>query len=205
MKSLRHAAAPLTMDYTRLTLAEVRAALHDIARDSQDTFGRLSGEQLNWQPDQARWSVAQCFDHLLTTNALMLQAAGTSLDPSRPRTVWQRLPVLPGMFGRLMIRSLTPSATRKLKAPAAARPVFSEIPEGVVARFADQQREIGTWLETIDAPRAERTIVTSPFIRLITYSVLDACRLIVAHDHRHMQQARRVTAMPGFPGSSAVR
>jgi hypothetical protein len=119
--------------------------------------------------------------------------------------MWQRLPVLPGVFGRLMIRSLTPTATRKLKAPAAARPVFSEIPEGVVGRFAEQQREMAAWLERLDAARAERTIMTSPFARVITYTVLDACRLVVAHDHRHMQQARRVMAMPGFPGLDAAR
>jgi hypothetical protein len=192
------------MDYTRLTLAEVRTALHDIARASEDTFGRLSAAQLNWQPDHTRWSVAQCLDHLLTTNALMLQSARTALDVSQPRTMWQRLPVLPGVFGRLMIRSLTPTATRKLKAPAAARPVFSEIPEGVVGRFAEQQREMAAWLERLDAARAERTIMTSPFARVITYTVLDACRLVVAHDHRHMQQARRVMAMPGFPGLDAA-
>lgn len=189
------------MDYTALTLAEVRSALDDIARGSQDTFGRLTPRQLNWRPDEARWGVAQCFDHLVTANRLMLQSAAAALDESQPRTVWQRLPVLPGMFGRLMIRSLTPTATRKLRAPMSARPAFSELPGDIVRRFADQQREAAAWMAEVGEGRAERTIMASPFLRVITYSVLDACRLMVAHDQRHIEQARRVTTAPGFPGA----
>jgi hypothetical protein len=43
--------------------------------------------------------------------------------------------------------------------------------------------------------------MTSPFVRFITYSVLDGWRLAVAHDRRHFEQARRVTLMPEFPKS----
>ena len=41
--------------------------------------------------------------------------------------------------------------------------------------------------------------MTSPFVGFITYSVLDGARLMLAHDHRHIEQARRVTQAPGFP------
>jgi len=190
------------MDYTRLTLAETRTALGEIARDAQNTFGALDGRQLNWRPDETRWGVAQCLEHLLASNRLMLQSAHSALDDSQPRTIWQRLPVWPRLLGPIMVRSLTPSATRKFKAPPAARPVFTALPDDIVRRFADQQREIAAWLETVDQSRADRTILTSPFVRVVTYSLMDACRLIVAHDRRHMEQARRVMALPEFPKPS---
>lgn len=193
------------MDYTQLTLADVGTELHDIAREAQEVFGALDARQLNWRPDETRWGVAQCFEHLLSTNRLMLTAARASLDGSQPRSIWQRLPILPGMIGRVMIRSLTPTATRKLSAPAAARPVFTDIPDDVVRRFADQQRDAAAWIAQLDPARAERTIMASPFIRVITYSVLDALRLIAAHDRRHMEQARRVMRMPEFPAAQAAR
>jgi len=41
--------------------------------------------------------------------------------------------------------------------------------------------------------------MVSPFVRFITYSVLDGCRLMAAHDRRHFEQARRVTQTAGFP------
>ena len=189
------------MDYTALTLAQARTAVDDIARESRDTFGGLTARQLNWRPDDTRWGVAQCFDHLLTANRLMLQSAHSALDASQPRTIWQRLPVLPGLFGRLMLRSLTPTATRKLSAPSAARPGFSDLPDDIVRRFADQAQEAAAWMATLGDARAARTNMASPFIRVVTYSVLDACRLMAAHDRRHFEQARRVMTSPGFPAA----
>jgi len=34
---------------------------------------------------------------------------------------------------------------------------------------------------------------------VVTYSLMDAYRVIVVHAHRHFQQAQRVTAESGFP------
>jgi hypothetical protein len=81
-------------------------------------FGGFDARQLNWRPDVARWSVAQCSEHLLTANRLMIQAAESALDNARPRTLWQRVPVLPGVLGRILIRSQALSPTRKFSAPA---------------------------------------------------------------------------------------
>jgi hypothetical protein len=64
------------MNYTSLSFADLRSALPDVARDARSTFGDLGVAQLNWRPDATRWSVAQCFQHLLTANRLMLRAAG---------------------------------------------------------------------------------------------------------------------------------
>jgi hypothetical protein len=41
--------------------------------------------------------------------------------------------------------------------------------------------------------------MTSPFLGIITYSLLDACRMIVVHERRHFEQGRRVMAAEGFP------
>ena len=187
------------MDYTTLSLDQVRAGLDDIAGDAQATFGRLDARQLNWRSDPSRWSVAQCFEHLITTNRLMFRAAEEALDDSRPRTVWQRLPVLPGFVGRMMIRSLTPEATRKMTAPSQAQPTASDIPADIVQRFVQQNRDAAASVQAQDEGRLTRTIMASPFIKVLTYSVLDAWRLMVAHERRHFEQARRVTQTPGFP------
>ena len=187
------------MDYTTLSLGEVRTALAELSRDAEVTFGGLDVHQLNWRPDPSRWSVAQCFEHLLTANRMMFRAATDALDESRPRSIWQRMPVLPALFGRLLIRSQAPSSTRKFVAPTVAQPSTSAIAADVVSRFVDQQRDAAERLHALDERIATRTIMASPFIRFITYSVLDGWRVVVAHDHRHVEQARRVMQSPGFP------
>jgi hypothetical protein len=186
-------------DYTKLSLADVATALSDIARDAQATFGGLDGRQLNWRPDAARWSVAQCFEHLLTTNRLMSAAADDALRAGRPRTVWERLPVLPGVFGRMMIRSQAPDSTRKFTAPTDARPAMSDIAADIIQRFVQQHLGMAARVRALDERDAAGTVMTSPFVKVITYSVLDGWRLMVAHDRRHFEQARRVAQSPGFP------
>jgi hypothetical protein len=186
------------MDYTTLTLTHIRAALDDIARETQETFGALDARQLNWRPDATSWSVGQCFDHLVTSNRLMLQQAEAAIDASKPKSVWQRLPVVPRVLGQLMIRSLTPNVTRKFKTPSLAVPATSDIPLDILERFAEQQRNAAIWMRSLDE-RESAAIMTSPFAKMITYSVLDGCRIIATHNRRHFEQARRVTALPNFP------
>ena len=47
--------------------------------------------------------------------------------------------------------------------------------------------------------------ITSPVSRLITYSLMDAYRIIVVHEQNHLVQPRRVMESPGFPGARADR
>jgi len=185
------------MDYTSLSFGEIASGIRDVARDAQATFGGLSAAQLNWQSDPTRWSVAQCFEHLVTANRLMLESAERALQNGP--TMWQRVPVLPGLIGPAMIRSQAPTVTRKYKAPPSARPTASEIGGDIIQRFTDQHAAIAAWMEKLDERAAARTIMGSPFLRLITYSVTDGLRLLVAHDHRHFEQARCVTQSEGFP------
>lgn len=189
------------MDYTTLSLADVKTGLENVARDAQATFGGLNAGQLNWRPDATRWSVAQCFEHLLTSNRLMLQSADNALRGTPPPTIWQRLPVLPGVFGRMLVRSQAPTAERRFKAPSKAQPAASDIAADVIQRFVDQHRDAVLRVQTLDEGKAAHTIMTSPFAKVVTYSVLDGWRLMFTHDRRHFEQARRVTQEPGFPGS----
>jgi len=187
------------MDYARLSLPQVGIELDRIAGEAQAAFGTLEPRQLNWKPDATRWSVGQCFEHLVTANRLMFAAALAALDPGHPRTIWQRLPVLPGLVGPMMVRSQAPENARRFSAPAAAQPAASDVAAGIVERFVAQQREGAGAVARLDERTAGETIMVWPFVRVVAYSVLDGWRLVVAHDRRHIEQARRVMAAPGFP------
>ena len=190
------------MNYTSLTLAELEAEFAAIARDTQTVFGALDGPQLNWRRDDSSWSVAQCFDHLLTINRQMFQAMDAATDSSRPRTVWQRLPLLPSLFGSMMIKSQMPQSKRKFKAPAKAVPSASAIDKQIIERFVADQHQGAARIRSLGGRDVARINMVSPFVSFITYSVLDGCRLIVTHERRHFEQARRVTLEPAFPGAN---
>src|SRR5688572_7702470 len=154
------------MDYATLSLADVRSGLDAVARETHATFGGLDARQLNWRPAEARWSIAQCFDHLLTANRQMFQAAEDALNGSTPRTVWQRLPVLPRVLGRTLIRSQAPTATRRFSAPSMALPAASDIAPGIIQAFVEQHHRAVTRLRELDERHAARVIMVSPFIKV---------------------------------------
>lgn len=188
------------MDYTTLSPAEVRAELDAIALDVEAGFSGLDGRQLDWKPDPSRWSVGQCLEHLLAANGQMAEMAERALDPSRSRSLWQRLPGWPGLAGRMLIRTQSPEAARKFKAPGSAQPAASAVDAAIVRRLVDQQRDLARRLDAAAGRDLAGTIMVSPFLSIVTYSVLDGWRLIVAHERRHLQQARRVMETAGFPG-----
>jgi hypothetical protein len=187
------------MRYTSLSLADVIAEFGTMAVDTDAVFGSLSERQLNWRPDQTRWSIAQCFDHLLNANAKMFESVDAAIRRPNAQTVWQRVPILPRLYGLMLIRSQAPETTRRMTAPRQARPSTSAIDRGIVQRFVAYQHEAAERVRALEGRDVDRIKMVSPFVSFITYSVLDGCRLIVTHQRRHFEQAYRVIREPGFP------
>jgi len=186
------------MDYGQADLPAVLAEANRIASEAKSSFGNLSESQLNWKPSADRWSVAQCFDHLLQSNKGYLPIIDSVLAGKKP-TLLERVPVFPGLLGKLLIKQLDPTTTRKLKSPKNFVPAQSDISASVIDDFVDQQNTIVQKMKSTDHLNLEKIIITSPAVSAVTYSLMDAYRVIVVHEARHFQQAKRVTEESGFP------
>jgi len=187
------------MEYTTLSMAEVRDELDAIARDAHSVFGHLDERQLKWRPDAPSWSVAQCFDHLIVSERPFVPIFEEIQAGRRHPRLRERIPVLPRLFGALLINTLRPDSGRRVRARAAFLPSQSDLPPGVVATFLEQQRRLRDLMAAFRGRDADGIIVTSPVLGLITYSLMDACRIVVAHEQNHVMQATRVAAAAGFP------
>ena len=109
------------------------------------------------------------------------------------------MPLLPGLAGRLLIKSLDPKSTRKIKAPQKFQPAQSDISVSVLDDFVDMQAKIVEKMKATERLDLEKIIITSPVGSAITYSLMDAYRIVVVHEHRHFEQAKRVTEEAAFP------
>lgn len=172
-----------------------------IADDARSSFGNLTAEQLNWKPSAERWSVGQCFDHLINSNKGYLPIIESVRGGTKKTRFMERLPVLPGLAGKLLIKSLDPASTRRIKAPKRFEPAQSNISASVIDDFAAQQEKVIEGMKSTSDLDLERIVITSPAASFVTYSLMDAYRIIVVHERRHFQQAQRVTEESGFPGS----
>ena len=180
-------------------LARFVEELGAVTAEARKVFGRLSAEQLNWKPSAERWSVGQCFDHLIQTNRTFFADMERIAKGTFKSSTWARVSPLSGLFARLILRSLDPVKGRKSKAPRVFLPASSDVDADVIEKFAEHQRELTERMRATAARDLRRTMVTSPVAAVATYSLFDAYRIVVAHERKHFEQARRVMEEPGFP------
>lgn len=185
------------------TLAEVLEGLRAAGRDARREFGALDAEQLNWKPSPERWSVAQVFEHLAKTNESYLPLLEEVARGERRPSALERYSPLSGFWGKFLIKALQPESRRKLKTSAKFEPSSSNIDAGVLSRFAETQEKLAGLVEATAKLDLRRVVVTSPFNSLVTYNLLDAYRGVVAHERRHLAQARAVVETEGFPRAAA--
>ena len=180
-------------------LAGLVEQIETVAVDAERVFGSLSPAQLNWKPSAERWSVGQCFDHLINSNRGYLPIFDSVIAGRKESSVWQKLPVLPGVWGKLLIKFLDPASTRKIKAPKKFEPAQSDISGSIIHDFVAQQATITEKMHATANMDPERIVITSPAVSVVAYSLMDAYRIIAVHERRHFQQAQRVTQESGFP------
>ena len=184
-----------------LDLSTLLAGGRQVADETHRAFRQLSAEQINWKPSEDEWSIGQCFDHLIISNRPFLTIIEEIRAGERRRRIRERIPLLPQFFGRLPIRSLRADSGRKLRARPAFSPASSRISTGIIASFIEQQRQLLQLMEATRGLDLDSITITSPVARFVTYSLMDAYRIIVVHEQNHFVQARRVMDAPGFPGA----
>jgi hypothetical protein len=178
-------------------LDELRA----VAGEAREVFGRLSEAQLNWKPSAEQCSVGQCFDHLIVTNRCFFRDMERVAAGEYRSSLWGRVSPLSGFFGRFILKALDPEKGRKTKAPRVFEPAASDVAADVIERFAAHQEELSGHMRATSGRDLRGLKVTSPVSPVATYSLLDAYRIVVAHERKHFEQARRVTRAEGFPAA----
>jgi hypothetical protein len=180
-------------------LNDLISELEKISENAQKTFGSLSAEQINWRPGAESWSVGQCFEHLIKINSAYFPEFESLIKGERKNRFWENYSPLSRFFGNLLFKSLSPQAERKLKAPKVARPAASDITPSIIEDFVKHQAEVADKIRQTENLETKKIIITSPFIKVITYSLFDSYRIIVTHEKRHFEQAERVMQTEGFP------
>ncbi len=177
--------------------------LRKIKDDSIKMFGNLSSSQLNWKPSIDKWSIGQCFDHIIITNEKYFPEINDLIKGIRKNNFWAKVPFLPRMFGKLFIDTMSPSKNRKVKAPKSLLPSRSNIGQDIIEKFARHQDvliEKINQMKDLD-PDPDKIIITSAVTKYITYSLNDTMTLFSLHERRHFTQAENVSTSERFPKS----
>jgi hypothetical protein len=172
--------------------------LAQVAEDATQTFGSLSAEQINWKPAADSWSIGQCFDHLVKSNQAFDPQFKELLSGNRQHSFWENYSPLTGFFGNFLLKALRNDA-KKTKAPSKDIVPPSDVPADIIEQFVKHQDEFIGKIKSLDGIDLTKTVVTSPFLKLMTYRLDTALEIACEHEKRHFRQAQRVLESDGFP------
>ncbi len=174
-------------------LDQLRSAAREIVVETRSLVHDLSDAQLMWRPAPEKWSIAECFEHLITLNGLYFPLLSDAIDaaPTSSESAYR-----PGWFERMFVRAVGPSGravrTSRVFTPPSASPSAPE-------RFCDAQDTLVELLDRAHGRDLRRVKVTSPALSLLRLRADAALEMVVAHERRHLNQARTVRDDPSFP------
>jgi DinB superfamily len=183
-------------------LAELEGYGDQLLSIRQDAAGLMSGlsdAQFNWQPEPGRWSMAGCFDHLnLSAAQLFIPSIDAAIANARARNLRSNGPFTYSAFERWMVKNNDAPPKMRFKAPSRFHPPSKRPVNDVRAEFLRWQDELSKRLSEADGLDLRRAKHKSP-IPFVKWSLGGFFQMMLAHERRHIFQARQVRQHPAFP------
>jgi hypothetical protein len=178
-------------------LEGIVSQLQEVVDDVRNSFGELPAEQLNWKPAPESWSIGQCLDHLIKSNKEFYPELDKLAAGIRKNSFWQNWSPLSGIAGSFLVNTLKKDG-QKVKTNQKMTPP-SAVPGDNVERFARHQSEFVAKIEQTENNDWNKVVLTSPFVKIMTYKMSVGLVALIEHEKRHVRQAKRVLATDGFP------
>ncbi len=163
-----------------------------VSRDFSEAFGTLTEAQLNWKPDEKRWSIAQCIKHLIHTNEPYLRSLQQLAEGTYRPTLWERISPFSDLWTWLFRLSMKEKAGTRIPAPAAFRPHSSTIDPGIIPDLVHQQAMLIQAVGETDHLPHRRSTLASPVNRWVTFRLQGLIEMLLSHERRHFHQALAV-------------
>ncbi len=155
-------------------------------------FKVLSSELYNWKPDQEKWSILECLEHLNIFGNFYLKEIERTINNAESSS--QNDEFKSGIFGNWVAESMLikNGKIKPMKTAKSKNPSFSQLPDNVIERFLDQQDIILKLIEKSKSLNLTRLKVSTDITKWIKMRLGDILRFIVYHNERHVLQAEKV-------------
>lgn len=182
------------MDVRALDIKDLKDQLDAAERDAQAVVADLGEERGGWRAETGSWSVAECLDHLATTNRVYLHAMEEPATHAREQGRLRRGPAAPGFVGRWFVGTMEPpvKAPFRMKAPRIVEPRAAPPLANAFASFRASQDEVRAFLRAHADLDLAAVRFPNPFVRGIRCSLATGLHVITAYERRHLWQAWRV-------------
>ena len=166
--------------------------IDEISSSFNQNFGNLTIEKLNWKPNSKTWSVAQNIDHLIKINESYYPVVKQIKENNYPLPWTSRIGFFVSFFGKMILNSIQPHSKRKMKTFKIWEPISSNFEKTILTSFEKHQIQLKEMIKnSADLIKAKK-IISSPANKYIVYHLDVAFDIIIAHEKRHLEQAKEV-------------
>lgn len=190
-----------TVSPTETQLSRWLDELHQVEQEVRLDLSRLSGEQFNWWPAEGKWSVAECIDHLALVTGLMLQKAKPVLEKARQAGRSGQGPYRYSMMGGWFVKMMEQPGKRPMYSPKNFAPGSNLQQAEVLGRYRSVMKDFAEMMESsydlpLDQLKAGSAAEGAGWLK---FNLAAWFAATLAHNRRHVAQAKRVLETPGFP------
>ncbi len=174
-------------------LASMLDQIEAIKREGQAVSAGLRDDQLNWHPAKDSWSIAECLQHLNVGVTKTLPAFDRAISEGRSKNQLAPGPFRYGWFSRMMVASMEPPPKFRMKSPRLIRVSVGGTYRGadLLPQFAAVRDQLAERVRQADGLDLAHVRTISPVNRLLRMPLGAYFDFIIAHDRRHLWQARQ--------------
>lgn len=198
------AAAAKTVAPTALVaeLEDYRRQVEAVRKDVDDLLDGLTDTQFNWRAAPGRWSIGECLAHLNLTGQVYFQVIDRGIREGRAAKLFGAGPYRHGWFGKFFLKRTEPPVKNlKVKAPKTVAPVNEHLVAVVRPAFMSLQQQLLRRIDEANGLDLGRIKINSPFVKFLRFDLGHSIALTIAHERRHLWQARQVRNDPHFPAA----
>lgn len=167
---------------------ELNAVTESVKRD----FGQLSSETLFLKAKPNEWSILENFDHLTKVNSSYFPIFKKLITGNFKGAFIGKFGFFTRMFGNMIYTSVSDGGKKKVRTFPLWEPNLATGSENIIDEFHSHQAELIHWINQLESFVEKKAVIHSPTNKLIVYSLEQAFDIIVAHEKRHLEQAKRV-------------
>ena len=163
-------------------------------------FGNVfNPQQLNWKQDEKSWSIAQCLDHIIISDQQYFNGIKKAIELTTTGQLIEKKPYRPSLFGRWFAHMMKPRSFFKFKTFPIFQPSARTEGKKILEDFIRHEQELLILIKKCDGWDVNPVKLRSPVNSFFKFSLGESFAILVNHQERHLEQARRVAENAGFP------
>jgi len=166
--------------------------LADLSGKYVAEFSPLPPTEADLKPSEKEWSVNECLDHIIQCNGSYHEVLDAVAQNRHRRNAWSRVPFLPAFWAKMILKAVSPGTPGKSKTFPAFMPLSSKYGRNLAGEVATSNAQLTEKLKAIREEDLDKQIITSPAGPFVTYSLRACITILVEHEKRHFNQAKRL-------------